>query len=335
MQHLLGLADLSPQEIEGILRTAAMIKAGDLDVRGSLQGRTVVTLFFEPSTRTRISFELAARRMEAQVIHFDVGTSSVVKGESLLDTVLTLEAMGVDLLIVRHQASGAAHFIARHTKCAVVNAGDGMHEHPTQGLLDLLTIQERKGCIAGLRVAIVGDILHSRVARSDLFGLTKLGAEVTLCGPSTLLPRDRPGQGIWALQGVRVTSSLDEALEGADVVIALRLQRERQQAGLLPSLGEYTRFWGIDASRLSRCKPDVLVMHPGPMNLGVEILPSAAYAPNSVVTEQVTNGVYVRMAVLYHLLAKSVDRENLVGAHTRGDSLWWPRGGSPLPVGHH
>ncbi|MDR5695698.1 MAG: aspartate carbamoyltransferase catalytic subunit [Armatimonadota bacterium] len=309
MRHLLGLQDLSPQEIEGILRTAAAIKAGDLNVSGSLRGRIVVTLFFEPSTRTRTSFELAARRMDAQVVHFDVGTSSVVKGESLLDTIYTLEAMGVDLLVVRHQASGAAHFISRHTGCAVVNAGDGMHEHPTQGLLDLFTIQEHKGCIEGLRVAIVGDILHSRVARSDLFGLTKLGAEVTLCGPSTLLPRDRSGEGSLPLHGVRITDSLDEALEGADVVIALRLQRERQQSGLIPSLAEYTRFWGIDASRLSRCKPDVLVMHPGPMNLGVEILPGAAYGPWSVIREQVTNGVYVRMAVLYHLLAKGGENQ--------------------------
>jgi aspartate carbamoyltransferase catalytic subunit len=253
----------------------------------------VVVMFFEESTRTRVSFELAAQRLSADVIDFAEKSSSTQKGESLIDTGRTVEAMGVDVIVLRHPAAGAAHHLARCVGCCVINAGDGAHEHPTQGLLDLLTIRERKGRIAGLHVAIVGDVAHSRVARSDLAGLKKLGADVTFIGPPALVPKT------FESLGARVTHDLDAALSGMDVIILLRIQKERITSNLFPSLREYTRLFGMNRDRLARCKPDVLIMHPGPMNRGIEIAPDVADGPNSSVLRQVTNGLAVRMAVLH------------------------------------
>lgn len=294
--HLLGLGSLAPWQIQALVDLAERAAAGSLEA-DALRGRVVANVFYEPSTRTRTSFELAARRLGAEVVNFDPERSSVQKGESLLDTALTLQAMGVDAIVLRHPASGAAEFVARHVRCRVVNAGDGMHEHPTQGLLDVLTVRRTFGRVAGLRVAIVGDVLHSRVARSAAWGFSKLGAEVVLCGPPTLVPQDLSGPGVW------VCHRLEEALDGADVVMALRMQGERQHTGFVPSLGEYHRLYGITAERLRRAKPGAVVMHPGPMNLGVEVTPDVAYDDRSLVLAQVANGVAVRMAVLYDLLA--------------------------------
>jgi aspartate carbamoyltransferase catalytic subunit len=260
-----------------------------------LRGKTILNLFFEPSTRTRASFELAEKRLSADTLSVGASQSSVEKGESLIDTVKNLEAMRVDFVVIRHFCSGAPAFLARRIAANVVNAGDGFHEHPTQGLLDMFTIKERLGRIGGLRVLIVGDVLHSRVARSNIWGLTKLGAEVSVCAPPTLVP-----PGLRDL-GVTVHHQLDEALAGADVVIVLRVQRERQKENLLPSLREYSALFGITEARLARAKPDILVLHPGPMNRGVEITQEVADGPNSVILDQVTNGVAVRMAVIYLL----------------------------------
>ncbi|HRY30393.1 MAG TPA: aspartate carbamoyltransferase catalytic subunit, partial [Elusimicrobiota bacterium] len=251
---------------------------------------------FEPSTRTRASFELAAKRLSADTLNIAVSASSVQKGESLLDTAKTLEAMKVDFLVLRHASSGAAELVAKGVKARVINAGDGTHEHPTQGLLDMYTILEKKGRLAGLRVAIVGDILHSRVARSNLWGLLKMGAQVTVCGPSTLIP---PGVDKAFGKTVRVTHRLDEALADADVVNVLRLQRERQEGNFFPSLREYTELYGLTPDRLKKAKPGCLVLHPGPMNRGIEIASEVADGPQSVIWEQVTNGIAVRMAVLH------------------------------------
>jgi aspartate carbamoyltransferase catalytic subunit len=256
-------------------------------------------LFYEPSTRTEISFELASARLGATVVRCDVARSSVQKGESLVDTVQTLEALGAQAIVIRHPSAGAPHLASRWVRCAIINAGDGMHEHPTQGLLDLLTVRQHRGRIAGLNVAIVGDVLHSRVARSAVWGFTTLGAHVTLVGPPTLLP-------VWPTADdrfprapqVTMTSSLAKGLEHADVVMALRMQRERQQNGYVPSLAEYTGRYAITPSVLATARPDVLVLHPGPMNLGVEVSAEAAYGPQSGIRAQVTNGVAVRMAVL-------------------------------------
>ena len=302
-KDLLGLEYLTAEEILLILDTAAKLKEiGERSIKKvpTLRGKTVVNLFYEPSTRTRISFELASKRLSADLINMAVTVSSVAKGESLLDTARTLEAMGIDLVVIRHSVSGASHFLAGILRCSVVNAGDGMHEHPTQGLLDLFTIRERKGKITGLKVVIVGDIAHSRVARSNIWGLTKLGAEVKVVGPPTLIPMQ-----IERL-GVKVYYRLEEALEGADVINVLRLQLERQGKSLFPSLREYTQLYVINSERLRLAKKDVMVMHPGPLNRGIEITDEVADGPHSVIDGQVTNGIAVRMAVLYLLLARKV-----------------------------
>lgn len=302
MKDLLGLESLSAEQIGYILDVARPMK--NLFTRSikkvpALRGRTVALLFFEPSTRTRSSFELAAKRLSADTLSFTASTSSVTKGESLLDTAKTYEAMKVDFLVMRHAASGAPELVASAVKAHVINAGDGSHEHPTQGLLDIFTILEKKRKIEGLKVVILGDILHSRVARSNLWGLTKLGAHVTVCGPSTLIPA-----GLTDVFGPRVTVStdLEEALDGADVINVLRLQRERQQGDYFPTLREYTELFGLTTDRLRRAKPDCLVLHPGPMNRGLEISSEVADGPRSQILDQVTNGIAVRMAVL-HLFA--------------------------------
>lgn len=299
MKDLLGLEYLTRAQIERILDTARPMKAlftRSIKKVPVLRGKTVALLFFEPSTRTRTSFELAAKRLSADTLNIAVSTSSVAKGESLLDTVKTLEAMKVDSLVLRHSASGAADLVAREVKAHVINAGDGTREHPTQGLLDLYTILEKKKRLEGLRVVILGDILHSRVARSNLWGLSKLGARTTVCGPATLIPA-----GVEDTFGgkVRVCYRLEEALEGADIVNVLRLQRERQEGHFFPSLREYTELYGLTPERLRLAKPDCLVLHPGPMNRGIEISSEVADGPRSLILEQVTNGIAVRMAVLY------------------------------------
>ncbi len=297
-KDLLGLQDLEKAEIELILETAKPMK--DLFTRTvkktpPLRGKTVVTLFYEPSTRTRISFELAAKRLSADTINISASTSSVVKGESLIDTAKTIESLGADIVIMRHPYSGAPHLISRHISSAVINAGDGTHEHPTQGLLDLFTIKEKKGKIKGLKVGIVGDILHSRVARSNIWGLNKLGAEVFVIAPATLIPRDIESMG------VKVFYHIEKIIKELDVINILRIQKERQKEFLLPSLGEYRAVFGINKEKLDKAKKNLLIMHPGPMNRGVEISSTVADSPHSVINEQVTNGVAVRMAVLYLL----------------------------------
>jgi aspartate carbamoyltransferase catalytic subunit len=299
---LLGLQEMSPAEIRAVLSQAGAFKqilSRRIKKVPTLRGQSICTLFYEPSTRTRASFELAAKVMSADAINIASSSSSVVKGESLKDTVLTLEAMGIDLLVIRHPMAGAPAFAAQIARIPVINAGDGLHEHPTQGLLDLFTMQEVKGRLEGLIVTIVGDIAHSRVARSNLWGLLKMGAEVRVAGPATLLPA-----GIEGL-GVRVFTDVDEALTGADVVNVLRIQLERQERGLFPTLREYSERFGVNARRLERARSDVTVMHPGPMNRGLEIAADVADAGYAVITDQVTNGVAVRMALLYLLLGGS------------------------------
>jgi aspartate carbamoyltransferase catalytic subunit len=296
---ILGLQEMEPEEIRAILGQAGAFKeilSRRIKKVPTLRGQSICTLFYEPSTRTRASFELAAKIMSADAINIASSSSSVVKGESLKDTVLTLEAMGIDLLVIRHSMAGAPAFAAQIARIPVINAGDGLHEHPTQGLLDLFTMQEVKGQIAGLKVAIIGDIAHSRVARSNLWGLLKMGAEVRVAGPATLLPA-----GIERL-GVRVFTDVGEAVADVDVVNVLRIQLERQERGLFPSQREYSERFGVNAGRLARAKSDVTVMHPGPMNRGLEIADDVADAGYSVITDQVTNGVAVRMALLYMLL---------------------------------
>jgi aspartate carbamoyltransferase catalytic subunit len=295
-RHLLGLEELSTEELLAILDTAESFK--EVSTRSikkvpALRGKVVVLLFFEPSTRTATSFNLAAKRLSADVVSFSVSTSSVSKGETLNDTARNIEAMGVDIVVVRHSAPGAALQLSRILDASVVNAGDGPHEHPTQGLLDIFTIREAKGRIEGLKVAIVGDIQHSRVARSNIWGLKKLGAEVTVVGPATLIPRN-----IRQL-GVEVSYDLDAVLPEMDVVNILRIQLERQGRSMFPSIREYAQLFGINRERLSRAKPDLLVLHPGPMNRGVEITPDVADGNHSVILRQVTNGLATRMAVLY------------------------------------
>lgn len=306
-KNLLGIADLSPEEIVLVLDTAeAMKEVGRRAIKKvpTLRGRTVVNLFFEPSTRTRTSFEIAEKRLSADTLNVAIGTSSVVKGETLVDTALNIEAMAPSMIVLRHVSSGACHLLSRICKAAIINAGDGMHEHPTQALLDAFTIRERKGRIGGLKVAIVGDLLHSRVLRSNLLLLSKLGAEPWVCGPATLIP-----PGLRNL-GVRVTTKVDEAVEGADVVMMLRMQLERMQGGYFPSLREYFRTFGMTEERVARAKPDVIIMHPGPINRGVEIASEVVDGPYSVILDQVANGVAVRMAVLY-LLAGGADDETV------------------------
>ncbi|MDH5661985.1 MAG: aspartate carbamoyltransferase catalytic subunit [Elusimicrobiota bacterium] len=297
-KDLLGLEYLDKEEIDLILETAKPFK--ELFTRSvkkvpPLRGKTVVLLFYEPSTRTRISFELAAKRLSADVLNISASNSSVAKGESLIDTAKTLEAMKADFVVIRHSMAGAPQILARTISASIVNAGDGTHEHPTQGLLDMFTIWEKKGKLSGLKVAIVGDILHSRVARSNIWGLNKMGAKVYAVGPATLIP-PRIEQ-----MGVKVYYDLDEIIDELDVINILRIQIERQKENLFPSLREYNEIFGITDERLKRAKKDLLVMHPGPMNRGIEISSSVAEGPRSVITEQVTNGIAVRMAVLYLL----------------------------------
>ncbi len=302
-KDLLGMRDLRADEIKLILDTAESLKeinARPIKKVPTLRGKTVVHLFYEPSTRTRTSFDVAAKRLSADTFSIATSTSSMVKGETFLDTVKNLEAMSPDVFIIRHSASGTPHRIAKRTSASVINAGDGMHEHPSQALLDLFTIREKKGRIEGLNVLIVGDIAHSRVARSNIWGLTTMGARVTLCAPPTLLPAE-----VETLP-VRVSHRLDAVIGEADVIMVLRLQKERQGQGLLPSLREYAVFYGVDQRRLERARSDVLIMHPGPMNRGVEISPEVADGPHSVILDQVANGVAVRMALLYLLIQRNV-----------------------------
>jgi aspartate carbamoyltransferase catalytic subunit len=298
-KDFLGLAEAPAEQIRHILDTTEVFKevlSRPIKKVPTLRGKTIITLFYEASTRTRMSFELAGKRMGADVSNIAVATSSVAKGESLKDTGRTLQAMGADCIIIRHSQAGAPHLLARTVKASVINAGDGSHEHPTQGLLDLFTIREKKGKIAGLHVGIVGDIAHSRVARSNLWGLTKLGARVTLIGPPTLIPP------FIEKFGAAVSYSLDDVLPSLDVLYILRLQLERQKKGLFPTLQEYREQYGVSKERLMRAKPDVLVMHPGPMNIGLEITEDVAVSLNSAIEEQVLNGVAVRMALLNLLL---------------------------------
>lgn len=298
-KDILGLETMSQGEMELILDTAKEMKNiidRDIKKAPTLRGKSIINLFFENSTRTRTSFELAGKYLGADVVNISASSSSVAKGESLRDTLLTVEAMGVDIIIMRHEAEGSAQFAASCVKPVIINAGDGAHEHPTQGLLDMFTIKQYKGKLAGLKVAIVGDILHSRVARSNIWGLLKMGAEVHVAGPQTLLPRDLEKVG------VTVHNRVEEAIDQADVVNVLRIQRERQQKGLFPSAREYARIFGINAKRLALAKDDVLIMHPGPMNRGLEIAPDVAYSDKSAIQEQVKNGLAIRMAILYLVL---------------------------------
>jgi aspartate carbamoyltransferase catalytic subunit len=302
-KDLLGIADLSRDDIYQVLDTAdAMREIGERPIKKvpTLRGKTVVNLFYEPSTRTRTSFEIAEKRLSADTLNVAVVSSSVTKGETLADTALTLEAMSPDMIVLRHASSGACHLLARLCRSRIINAGDGMHEHPTQALLDAFTIRQHKGRVEGLKVAIIGDLLHSRVLRSNVLLLTKLGADVWVCGPPTLIP---PGI---AQLGVRVSTSVDEAVGDADVIMMLRIQQERMQGAYFPSLREYFTVFGMTAERVRRARPDVIIMHPGPMNRGVEIASEVADGPYSVILEQVANGVAVRMAVLY-LLAGGVE----------------------------
>jgi aspartate carbamoyltransferase catalytic subunit len=304
-RHLLGIEPLEPGDIQTILDTAdSMKEILDRPIKKvpTLRGKTVINLFYEASTRTRSSFEVAERVLSADSLSIATATSSVQKGETLLDTAANLEAMKPDMIIIRHQSSGAPHFLARHCRSSIVNAGDGAHEHPTQALLDALTLRQRKGRLKGLRIAIVGDLLHSRVARSNLWLLSKLGADVILCAPPTLVP-----PGIDAL--APVTHRIDEAVEGADAIMMLRIQRERMTGGYFPSPREFHLRFGLTEARVKRAKKDVVILHPGPMNRGVEIASEVADGPYSVILDQVTNGVAIRMAVLYLLLGGASEAE--------------------------
>jgi len=295
-KHLLDIQSLSPEEITTVLDTARAFKSvGERAIKKvpALRGKTVINLFVEPSTRTRISFELAAQRLTADVINFSAEASSLKKGETLKDTAKNLEALNADIIIIRHSATGAPHFLARFLNSSVVNAGDGAHEHPTQALLDTFTIREKKGKIEGLNVTILGDILYSRVARSNIWALRKLGANVTLCGPSTLVPKS------FEQMGCKVTHDVEEAIADADIINLLRIQHERQRKTMFPSTGEYTSLFSLNKARLALTKPDAIIMHPGPINRGVEIDSDIADCERSVILEQVTNGLAVRMAVLF------------------------------------
>ena len=305
-KDLLDLESLSAQEIELVLETARPFKklfTQSIKRVPTLRGKTVALLFYEPSTRTRVSFELAAKRLSADTLDLPVSTSSVQKGESLTDTGKTLEAMKVDFIVIRHQESGAAEILAKKLGVHIVNAGDGTHEHPTQGLLDLFTLKEKKGGIQGLQVVILGDIAHSRVARSNLWGLTKLGAKVTLCGPPALVPEQLPK--IFG-KSVRIEYDLEKALRRADAINVLRIQKERMMDGLIPSLSTYTEQYGLTPRALRMAKKDCIVLHPGPMNRGIEITSEVADGSRSVIMEQVTNGIAVRMAILYLLAGSKV-----------------------------
>lgn len=303
----LGLRGVSREEIELVLDTARSMK--EIQTRSvkkvpTLRGKVVVHLFYEPSTRTSTSFELAATRLSADIINITTSQSSVVKGESVIDTAQTLRVMGADAFVIRHSVSGVPHHLAAHTDIPVLNAGDGMNEHPTQALLDMFTMREHIGSLDGIQVVIAGDILHSRVARSNMWGLLTLGAKVRFVGPPTLVP---PGM---EQLGVEVSHNLDEAIEDADVINLLRVQRERMASNYFPSLSEYSRWYGMNMERLNRCKPNVLIMHPGPMNRGVEITTDVVESDRSVILEQVTNGIAVRMALLFLLLGNERERES-------------------------
>jgi len=304
-KDLLGIADLAADEITLVLDTAeAMKEIGSRPIKKvpALRGKTVVNLFFEPSTRTRTSFEIAEKRLSADTLNIAIASSSVVKGETLADTALNIEAMQPDMIVLRHSSSGACHLLSRICRSAIINAGDGMHEHPTQALLDAFTIREHKKRLQGLKVAIVGDLMHSRVLRSNIHLLTKMGADVWVCGPPTLIPTDI------TRSGVRATTRVDEAVADADVIMLLRIQLERMEGAFFPSLREYFNVFGMTEARLRLARPDVMIMHPGPMNRGVEISSEVADGPYSVILEQVANGVAVRMAVLY-LLAGGAEHE--------------------------
>jgi aspartate carbamoyltransferase catalytic subunit len=295
-KDLLSLSDLSAEEIVLILDTAEKFKkVNERKVKKvpALRGKTVVNFFVEPSTRTRASFELAEQRLSADIINMNASASSLTKGETLLDTARNIEALQVDLIVMRHSAVGAQHFLAKNLSCGVINGGDGAHSHPTQALLDIFTIKEKKGFVKGLKVSIIGDIKHSRVARSNIMGLLKLGAEVTIGGPSTLLPKE------FKKLGVRICDNLKDAVEGADVINLLRIQHERQKAAFFPSIGEYTSIFGLNNDTIKYVKPDAMIMHPGPINRGVELVSEIADGPQSVILQQVTNGLAIRMAVLY------------------------------------
>ena len=307
-KDFLGLYNVSKEEINEILDTAVAMK--DILTRTvkkvpTLRGKTVINLFYEPSTRTKFSFNLAAKRLSADVMSISKSSSSIAKGESLLDTAKTMEVMGADVVVIRHSAPGAAKFLAENISASVLNAGDGAHAHPTQALLDIYSIKEKLGEIVGLKVLIVGDIAHSRVARSNIWGLKKLGAEVAVAGPQTLIPREIEKMG------VKVYLDLDQALKNVDVVNILRIQMERQESGLFPSIREYREIYGMNAERLERIGKKALIMHPGPMNRGIEIESSVADSSQSVITEQVKNGVAIRMALLYLLAGREIDNENL------------------------
>ena len=311
-RHVLDLDDFTRAEIEALWQNADAMKEvlhRDIKKVPTLRGKTIITLFYEPSTRTRVSFEQAGKILSADVINVSAGGSSAEKGESLYNTALTLQAMNADMIVIRHPHPGAPHFLARQLDSSVINAGDGDHAHPTQALLDMYTIWSHLGRVEGLRVVMVGDILYSRVARSNLWGLTTMGAQVVLCAPPTLLPSDflngyRSTEG-HPFASVQIETNVERALEGADVVMALRLQRERQDAGHLPTLREYSRMYGITPRRLELASAGVLVMHPGPMNEGIEIDPEVAHGVRSVIEEQVTNGVAIRMALLYSVVTPS------------------------------
>ena len=301
-KDILGIKDLSVDEINLILDTAdSFVEVSTREIKKvpTLRGKTIVNLFYEASTRTRTSFEIAAKRLSADTINISASTSSVVKGETLIDTARNLEAMNPDVIVIRHSAAGAPHMLARMIRPSIINAGDGAHEHPTQSLLDMLTIRSKKGKIAGLKVAIIGDIAHSRVARSNIYGLTKMGAQVAVAGPATMLPRDIEKMA------VTVSSRIDTAIGDADIVMVLRIQTEREHQNIFPSLREYASYFGLNANNIKLAKDDALVMHPGPINRGVEISPDIADGPYSVILDQVTNGVAVRMALLYLLTGGS------------------------------
>jgi len=301
-KHVLGLSDFRPDEIEFVIDTARSMEevlTRDIKKVPALRGKTVVNLFFEASTRTRTSFEIAGKRLSADVVNFSSATSSVTKGETLLDTAKNIEAMKPGILVVRHHVSGAAAFLSRHLSCSIINAGDGANEHPSQGLLDLYTILKAKGKVDGLKVAIVGDILHSRVVRSDLHSLGRMGAKLWLCGPATLLPREM------GRSGAILTNDIREAVRGADVVIMLRIQLERQKTAYFPSIREYSRKYGLNREVFALAKEDAIIMHPGPINRGVELSDDLANSERSLVLAQVESGVAVRMALLYLLAGGS------------------------------
>ena len=301
-RHILDIASLSREEIQTILDVAeAMKEVSERDIKKvpTLRGKTIVMLFFEPSTRTRTSFEIAAKRLSADTVNFSVSTSSVVKGETFFDTVRNIQAMAPDAIVIRHRSAGAPHFIQRYVDASIINAGDGAHEHPTQALLDAMTVRQHLGRLEGLKIAIIGDILHSRVARSNVFLWHKMGSEVWICGPPTMIP---PMVEQWP---VRVTYRIEEALEGADVIMVLRIQRERHESLRFPSVREYFQRFGLTRERLRYAREGAIVMHPGPMNRGVEIASDVADSAASVILEQVTNGIAVRMAVLYLLMGGS------------------------------